>query len=229
MSKALTANIMLSLLMISSGVLAIAITPTDTFDSKQDQVDLEKIIPREFDGWKIDSSIVPLMANPDEVGVINKIYTQMLLRTYIDKQGERVMLSIAYNRNQRAALHVHRPEVCYLTSGFDIGNLSKTLVKTNIGPIPVMRLVARQGTRNEPITYWIRVGDILTSGWFGQTIASLRYGLTGTLPDGLLFRISTISNDEQASYRVQQEFLDSLMLAVRSGDRHWLVGRLAKS
>jgi EpsI family protein len=229
MSKAWTINIILGLLMMSSGVMAIVVTPTDTYDSKQDPVNLEAIIPREFDGWKIDSSVMPLMANPDEVGVIHKIYTQMLLRTYIDRQGERVMLSIAYNRNQRAALHVHRPEVCYLASGFDIGKLTKTNVATNIGSIPVMRLVARQGTRNEPITYWIRVGDILTSGWFGQTFASLRYGLRGTLPDGLLFRISTISNDEEASYRIQQAFLNSLLQAVPSKDRHWLVGHLATS
>jgi EpsI family protein len=229
MNKALNINIILGLLMMSSGVMAIVVTPTDTFDSKEDPVNLETIIPREFDGWKIDSSIMPLIANPDEVGVIHKIYTQMLLRTYIDKQGERVMLSIAYNRNQRAALHVHRPEVCYLASGFDIGELKKTNVSTNIGSIPVMRLVARQGTRSEPITYWIRVGDILTSGWFGQTFASLRYGLTGTMPDGLLFRISTISNDEKDSYRIQQAFLNSLMQAVRSKDRHWLIGHLATS
>jgi EpsI family protein len=229
MGKSLTVNIMLGLLMISSAVLAIVMTPTDTFDSKQDQVDLETIIPREFDGWKIDSSITPLVANPAEVGFNDKIYTQVLLRTYVDKQGELVMLSIAYNRNQRAALHVHRPEVCYLACGFNISKLTKTFVNTNIGPIPVMHLVARQGTRNEPITYWIRVGGTLTSGWFGQTMVTLRYGLTETLPDGLLFRISTISNDEQASYKVQQAFLASLLQSVRSGDRHWLVGLMAKS
>lgn len=213
--------------MITSGVLATAMTPTDLFADNQDKVRLADIIPSEFDGWRIDSSILPLMANPDEVGVVNKIYTQMLLRTYVNKQGERVMLSIAYNRNQRSALHIHRPEVCYLASGFDIGKLTKTTVNTNIGPIPVMRLVARQGARNEPITYWIRVGSDITSGWFGQTFTTLKYGLTGKLPDGLLFRTSTISNDAQSSYHIQQAFLNSLLQSMRSGDRHWLVGQMA--
>lgn len=227
MAKSLTVNLLLGLLMVSSGVVAMVITPTNQFDDKQDKVNLVTIIPSEFDGWKIDSSIVPLMANPDEVGLVNKIYTQMLLRTYVNQQGERVMLSIAYNRNQRAALHVHRPEVCYLASGFDISKLTKTTVNTNIGPIPVIRLVARQGTRNEPITYWIRVGDTITGGWFGQTFTTLKYGLTGTMPDALLFRTSTISNDEQSSYEIQQAFLTSLLQSMRSGDRHWLVGRMA--
>jgi hypothetical protein len=51
--------------------------------------------------------------------------------------------------------------------------------------------------------------------------------LTGTMPDALLFRTSTISNDEQSSYKVQQAFLTSLLQSMRSGDRHWLVGRMA--
>lgn len=89
-----------------------------------------------------------------------------------------------------------------------------------------MHLVAKQGGRNEPITYWIRVGDSLTRGWFEQRMAAFRYGLDGKVPDGLLFRISTISNDEQESYRIQQAFLTDLMRSMRTQDRHWLVGKL---
>jgi EpsI family protein len=227
MAKPLTVNLLLGLLMISSGVLTMVITPKEQFDSRHDEVNLAKIIPSEFDGWKIDASVTPLMANPDEVGLVNKIYTQMLLRTYVNQDGERVMLSIAYNRNQRAALHVHRPEVCYLTSGFSVSKLTRTTVNTKIGPIPVIRLVAREGTRNEPITYWIRVGNTITGGWFGETFTTLKYGLAGKIPDALLFRTSTISNDDQSSYKVQQAFLTSLLHSMRSGDRHWLVGRMA--
>jgi len=90
-----------------------------------------------------------------------------------------------------------------------------------------MQLVAKQGNRNEPITYWIRVGDSLTRGWFEQKLTAIGYGLTGIMTDGLLFRISTISNDEQDSYRIQQTFLTAMMQAVRSEDRYWLVGQLA--
>ena len=89
-----------------------------------------------------------------------------------------------------------------------------------------MRLVARQGIRNEPITYWIRVGDSLARGWIEQKVAAIGYGLTGTAPDGLLVRVSSISNDDQDSYRVQQDFLSGMLKAVRSEDRFWLVGHL---
>lgn len=229
MKKPFIVSLMMGLLMVSSAAITMVITPSAGIADQQNQIDLEALIPSEFNDWKIDVSAESLMVNPDVKEMINKIYSQTLSRTYINSQGERVMLSIAYGRDQRKDLQVHRPEVCYLTSGFDIGKLTKTFVDTTIGRIPVMHLVAKQGARNEPITYWIRMGDSVTRGWFEQKAATLSYGLTGKVPDGLLFRVSTISNDEQDSYRIQQIFLTSLLQAVRSEDRHWLVGRLAQS
>jgi EpsI family protein len=89
-----------------------------------------------------------------------------------------------------------------------------------------MRLVARQGARNEPITYWISEGDSITRGWIEQKLTAIGYGLTGKVPDGLLVRVSSLSNDEQGAYWAQQVFLSALLRAVRSEDRFWLVGRL---
>lgn len=224
MKKPLTISIILGLLMVSSGALTMVMTPS--LQAKQSKIDLETLIPREFNGWKVDSAAVSLMINPDIKETINKIYSQTLSRTYINRQGERVMLSIAYGTDQSTDLQIHRPEVCYLSGGFEVGEMTKTFVETTIGRIPVMHLVAKQGTRNEPISYWIRVGDSLTRGWLEQKVVALSYGLTGKVPDGLLFRVSTISNDEQDSYRIQQTFLTALLQAVRSEDRYWLVGRL---
>jgi EpsI family protein len=226
MKKPFIVSFIMGLLMVSSGALTMVMTPSVEIAKQQNRINLEAMIPGEFNGWKIDLSVVTLMVNPDAQGLLNKIYNQTLSRTYINNQGDRVMLSIAYGRDQRTDLQVHRPEVCYLANGFDIGKMTKTIVDTTIGRIPVMHLVAKQGARNEPITYWIRVGDSLTRGWFEQKAAALSYGLTGKVPDGLLFRVSTISNDEQDSYRIQQTFLTALLQAVRSEDRHWLVGRL---
>src|SRR5450759_1808926 len=228
MKKPFIVSFIMGLLMVSSGALTMVMTPSVEIAKQQNQINLEAMIPGEFNGWQIDLSVVTPMVNPDVQGLLNKIYNQTLSRTYINNQGDRVMLSIAYGRDQRTDLQVHRPEVCYLANGFDIGKMTKTIVDTTIGRIPVMHLVAKQGARNEPITYWIRVGDSLTRGWFEQKAAALSYGLTGKVPDGLLFRVSTISNDEQDSYRVQQTFVTTLLQAVRSEDRA-LAGRSAGS
>ncbi|MEQ1837174.1 MAG: exosortase-associated protein EpsI, B-type [Candidatus Nitrotoga sp.] len=226
MKKSFIVSLILSLLMASSAALTIVMTPSAEVADQQNKINLETIIPSKFNDWKIDLSVTPPLVNPDVTGTVNKIYSQTLSRTYINNQGERVMLSIAYGRDQRTDLQIHRPEVCYRTAGFNIGELTKTFVDTSIGRIPVMRLVAKQGVRNEPITYWIRMGDSLTRGWLEQKAATLKYGMAGKVPDGLLFRVSTISNDEQDSYEIQQAFLTTLLQAVRSEDRHWLIGRL---
>jgi EpsI family protein len=229
MSKPFAVSLIMGLLMVSSSILSMVMAPSVDSADQLVQLDLEAMIPGEFGNWKIDLPAASLMINPEVNGTVSKIYTQTLSRTYINNQGERIMLSIAYGRDQRTDLQVHRPEVCYRTGGFDISNMTQTFVDTTLGRIPVMHLVAKQGIRNEPITYWIRMGDSLTRGWFEQKAATLRYAMIGKVPDGLLFRISTISNDEQDSYRIQQIFLTALLQAVRSEDRHWLVGRLTPS
>ena len=226
LNKPVIVSLILGMLMVLSGVLTKVMIHNITFTEHQETINLESLIPLEFSNWKIDLSSAPYLVNPDAEGVIKKLYSQILSRTYINNAGERVMLSIAYGSNQSTDLHVHRPEQCYLASGFDIGKMTKTTVDTTIGRIPVMQLVAKQGRRNEPITYWIRVGDSLTRGWVEQKLKAISYSFTGKVPDGLLFRISTISNNEQESYRIQQEFLTTMLQAVRSEDRYWLVGQL---
>ena len=229
MKKPFIVSLIVGLLMVLSAAITIAITPSVEITNQQNQINLESLIPREFNGWQIDTSGATVVVNPEVKGAINKLYSQTLSRTYINNQGERVMLSIAYGRDQRTDLQIHRPEICYLSDGYEVGKLTKTFVVTTIGRIPVMHLVAKLGTRNEPITYWIRMGDFVTRGWFEEKAATLRYMMSGKVPDGLLFRVSTISNDVQNSYRIQQLFLASLLPAVKRDDRHWLVGRLAQT
>ena len=224
MKRPLIISLIMGMLMVLASALTVLMTPSVM--SSDPKLDLEAIIPGEFNGWKVDLTVAAFLVNPDESRFINKIYAQTLSRTYINKIGERVMVSIAYGSDQTKDLQVHRPEICYRSAGFDIGKMTKTFVDTTLGQIPVMRLVAKQGLRNEPISYWIRVGDSLTRGWFEQKLTTIRYGLTGKVPDGLLFRVSTITNDEQDSYRIQQAFITDLLKAMRGEDQYWLVGKL---
>lgn len=216
----------LGLLMMSTALLSKVMSPVSQMNKLQDKLHLETMIPREFASWKTDQSASAMVVNPDGQGLLNKIYHQTLSRTYINSKSERIMLSIAYGGDQSTDLHIHRPENCYVAAGYDVGRISKIFVDSTIGQIPAMRLVAKQGSRNEPLIYWIRVGDSLTRGWFEQKLTAMGYGLTGKLPDGLLFRVSTISNDETDSFRIQQKFVSELLQAMKQEDRYWLVGSL---
>lgn len=225
MKKPVIVSLVMGIFMVLSSALAMLATPTLIDSDTTDKLNLEAIIPKEFDGWKMDLTHVEPLVSPEVKGEISKIYDQTLSRTYINGRGERVMLAIAYGADERVESQVHRPEICYAANGFDIKKMAKLFLDTTFGQIPVMHLVAKQGNRNEPITYWIKIGNSLTRGWFEEKWATFRYELTGRVPDGLLFRISTISNDEQASYQVQQTFLRDLLKSMRSEDRQWLVGQ----
>lgn len=227
MKKPFIISLVLGVLMMLSAGLTVFMTPK-AVGSDFHKLNLEAIIPAEFGAWKMDTTGLSALVSSDVKDTINQIYNQTLSRTYVNDKGERVMLEIAYGGDQSTDMQVHRPEICYRSGGFEVGKVFKSFVDTSIGQIPVMHLVARQGLRNEPITYWIRVGDSLTRGWLEQKLAAFRYGMKGQVPDGLLFRISTISEDEQSSYQTQQAFLAALLPAVRSEDRFWLIGKMGR-
>uniref|UniRef100_UPI0028A7F8CF exosortase C-terminal domain/associated protein EpsI n=1 Tax=Massilia oculi TaxID=945844 RepID=UPI0028A7F8CF len=90
--------------------------------------------------------------------------------------------------------------------------------------LPVKRLVARLSERNEPITYWITIGDKATKAGIQQKLRRLAYGLSGEIPDGMLVRVSTIGSDRHAAWRVQDRFVVDLLAALAPRDRAHLIG-----
>lgn len=217
-------NLVIGSLMAGAAFGAVALKPTKKISTEQDKFDLEVMIPKTFGTWKLDETVVPLKLDPETQRKLAKIYDQTLSRTYINQRGEQVMLSIAYGGDQSSNLQVHKPEVCYTAQGFEVmKNVGGQLV-TQYGQLPIKRLVAVQNMRNEPITYWITVGDKAIKTGLEQRIQSLSYGLTGKVPDGMLVRVSTISRDEAQAYQVQDTFVNDMLRAVDDKARVRLVG-----
>jgi EpsI family protein len=217
--------LLIGLLMFAGAGLAYVMTPTKKIASESDKVNLEKMIPESFGDWKIDTSIVPVLPSPELLATLEKIYNQTLARTYINSKGRHIMLSIAYSDDQYEGLNTHRPEICYPAQGFDILKGAVGQLVTRYGKLPVTRLLAQQRARNEPITYWVIVGDKVTFFGLPHKLAQLRYGLTGTVADGMLVRVSSIDRDENGAYQLQQEFLDAMLAGMSDKDRARIAGR----
>jgi len=209
--------------MLAAAGLALALTPVKRMGDQR-KINLETMVPAKFGDWSIDPTIVPVMVSPDAQAVIDKIYNQTLARTYVNARGERVMLSIAYGGDQSDAMQVHRPEVCYSGQGFQILRGVVGYMATTYGELPVKRLFAKKGGRNEPITYWVTVGDRATHVGIKQKLAQLRYGLTGTVPDGMLVRVSSIASDDAVAYRLQDAFVKDMLSALSDADRVRVIG-----
>lgn len=219
-------HLVIGLCMFAAAGLALALKPSVMMSDAGPQLDLEVLIPKTFGDWKIDDTIVPLIANPEQDAILDKIYSQTLSRTYVNSKGERMMLSIAYGGDQSRSMQVHRPEVCYTAQGFQVGKMEKSTINLNGASLPVMKLVATQGPRTEPIIYWVNIGGDAVRGNLEQGLARLRYGLTGKVPDGLLFRVSAISEDLQQSYASQEVFVRDLLASLTPEQRLKLTGAI---
>jgi EpsI family protein len=224
MNRRFASSAVLGLAMAGTSALTGALTPTVRLSQAQAAFSLAHMIPARFADWTVDASVVPLQPDPERQSVLEKIYDQTLSRTYINSAGERVMLSIAYGGDQSRALQVHLPEVCYVAQGFDMLKVGEGALATRFGQVPVKRLVARQDSRNEPITYWITVGDKAINSSFEQKLQRLAYGLSGKIPDGMLVRVSTIQTDEQRAYQLQDRFVGQLLDALGPAGRVRLLG-----
>ena len=226
MKKSFAISVVLGLMMVTASGLTKVVTPSVKMADTQPKFQLETMIPQRFGDWRVDPSLVPLAVDPDTQARLDRIYNQTLSRTYINSEGQRVMLSIAYGGDQSDNMGVHYPETCYTAQGFEVMHAATGDVATHYGAIPVKRLYAVSGARHEPITYWITIGKRATHSGMEQKFARLRYGLTGMVPDGMLVRVSTIDVDERAAYGAQERFINAMLDALDEPARVRLIGAI---
>lgn len=215
--------ILMAALMFSASVGAIALRP-DQKVADISGISLEKMIPKQFGEWREETQGGLQVVNPQTQALLDKLYSQILTRMYVNKDGYRVMLSLAYGSDQRGALQAHKPEVCYPAQGFTLHSTKAAPLTTPFGDIPAQRLYTTLGPRQEPVTYWFTVGDEAVQGKLQKRLVDLRYGLTGQIPDGLLFRISSIDGNQTRANQLQDQFVNQLLQAIPPADRKRLSG-----
>ena len=198
--------------------------PTAHLADSRAKVDLEQLFPATFGVWKVDTSLPVQLVAPDMQQFLAKIYSQTLSRTYINNQGQRIMLSVAYGGDQSDATRAHRPEVCYPAQGFQIIASQTGVVDTPAHPLRVRQLVAKAGGRVEPISYWVTVGDRTALSRTEQKLAQLSYSTRGVIPDGMLVRVSNIEANSALAYQLHGNFINQMISAMPVSVRSRIVG-----
>lgn len=214
----------LSALMCAASVGAIVARPSIKTADEGPKISLEAMIPKQFGDWRDEPQRISQIINPQTQELLDKLYSQILTRTYVNSDGYKIMLSLAYGSDQRGSLQAHNPEVCYPAQGFKLHNTEFLPLSTPIGTIPAQRLLASLGQRQEPVTYWFTMGDKAVQSKFERRLVQLSYGLTGRIPDGLLFRISSIDGDQARANRYHDKFVNQLLQAIPPNDRVRLSG-----
>ncbi|MCW7537308.1 EpsI family protein [Aquabacterium sp. A7-Y] len=201
-------------LMLLAAAMAVVARPSIKMAETGPKVDLESVFPKQFGDWRIDDRMPVILPAPDVQEQLDKIYSQVLARTYINGRGERIMLSVAYGGDQSDGMQVHRPEICYPAQGFQVLSQQPDQLQLGSRMLPVQKLNTRLGSRHEPLIYWIVVGDQIVASNTQQKLAQLGYGLRGRVPDGMLVRVSSIDVDSQKAYAAQTAFLRDISTSI---------------
>jgi EpsI family protein len=219
-ARVLRAAWLLAAMLVAVG-LAQWLKPTHHLADEMAPVRLMDQVPAAFSGWRVDPGTAPVLPDPSLQARLDSVYDQTLARTYVHDGGQRVMLTIAYGRDQSSEITaVHRPEFCYAAQGFNVQGQGVARVPLAAGPLTVQRLVGTLGTRVEPITYWVTLADRATLPGVGRKLAQMQMGLRGNVADGMLVRVSTIAGPPGSdAYAAQDRFLQDLARALPQGVR----------
>ena len=190
-------------------------------------IDLERALPASFGEWHLDPETEPVAPTPDVKAKLELIYSQIVSRTYVNAAGERMMLTVAYGGDQSDALKAHRQEACYAAQGFVIHGLSHGTASAAGRTIPVTRMVAVRGERVEPVTYWFTMGDRVVLGRGERLRVQVASGLEGRVPDGMLVRVSSLSEDAPGAFAAQQAFLAAIFAPMPDAQAARFVGKAA--
>ncbi|MDF1690459.1 MAG: EpsI family protein [Cycloclasticus sp.] len=219
-------SLLLLTCMLIATSLGLLMKPTLKMAEQGPRLDLETMIPKKFGDWHELTQKTAFIINPVQKEVLDNIYAQTLSKTYINSGGDIIMLSIAYGDDQSDAKRLHYPEVCYPAQGFQVLSTQNGMVNTAFGDIRVKRMLTVLGNRIEPLTYWTTVGSHVVLGGVETKLAQLGYGFKGQIPDGLIFRVSSITPKAEVGYEMQQSFIRQLFDSISADNRLKLAGLL---
>lgn len=212
-------------LMVAGAGASMLLKPTKMMADMKPPIVLHTDVPEGFGDWKVDPTMIPVLPDPTVQNKLDALYSETLNRTYINSRGQRIMLSIAYGRNQNSeSTAAHRPEFCYVAQGFAIRGFGKDKVALPAHALNVVRLEAQADRRVEPITYWVTLNEDASTPGIDRKLQQLRYGLQGYIVDGMLMRISSLADalaptGGKPDYHLHDQFIADLEKAMSNGSR----------
>lgn len=211
-------SLLLAVLMVVAAIGAVYAKPT--LQAGKEAPSLEDIVPHEFGDWHEESeSDQQVSLSTDGERSQDQPYDQVLSRTYVNSSGDAVMLALAYAKEQKQDVKIHRPEVCYVAQGYTLlsKNDAEFFLSPNIPTAQGKRLLTKRDGRIETVSYWVRVGNEYPRGGLDARMVIFKDGLKGKIDDGILVRASIIIANEagaDAAFEKQERFMADLARTV---------------
>lgn len=209
--------------MLATSAAAIALTPRAR-ETSLPPGGLNRAIPRQLGQWRFVSAS-GLVLPPQDL-TEKRTYDQVLTRTYSHPDGGLdVMLLIAYGGGQTGVLTIHRPEACYPAQGITLSG--RQTVQVPIAPgrdVTGIFWSGESDIRSEQLLYWTRIDHFFPETWAAEHIAVISSNLARRLPDGVLVRMSVLSNDTASSIKRLKMFALDIVAHVGPAGRRIMLG-----
>lgn len=170
---------------------------------------VEALMPAQVGAWSFSSASGAILPPPDATA--DRVYDNIVTRSYTASNRPPVMLVVAYSNVQDGMLQVHRPEFCYTAAGFALSPTADVAITDATGArhgANTFSATARE--RTEQVLYWTRIGESFPQSWLQQRLSVMKSNLRMRTPDGLLARISVADTEPERALRMLQEFVADL-------------------
>jgi EpsI family protein len=143
--------------------------------------------------------------------------SDVLLRQYVNPQGERVQLYVGYHDGGKGAGEIHSPKHCLPGSGWQELSSLRSRLPVAGGELKLVRAVYQKGDSKELFLYWYQVrGDSISEEYslkLAEIANSVRYGRR----DAAFIRNSVpFGGDERQALAIGERFVGDFYPTIRS-------------
>ncbi|QKJ66851.1 EpsI family protein [Deefgea piscis] len=227
MNNKLITHTILCFLMLFSALFTWYLTSKDSKINFSAPEKLAMTIPAKIGEWTEEVQNTNVVVNPELEASVNRLYSDVLSRTYVNNKGDRIMLVIAYGEDQREGNALHYPEVCYPAQGFVIDSSKDDSILIANKDLRVRRVMTNHSQeRFEPVTYWTTLSGEVVRGNVEKKTKEIMKKWHGDVLDGYLIRVSTIDKNPQSAFSIQDSFIRELIKSLDKGMAARLAGDL---
>lgn len=174
-----------------------------------DRPPLERLIPGRIGSWSRQPFSDVLIPRGEDAE--DKTYDDVFTGYYSASGGSGITLLVAYGSAQVGDTELHRPEVCYPAAGFQLRRWPDVTLRLPGRRVPAVVMTATAPERTEQMLYWSRIGTVFPTSSVGQRWAILKQTLRGSVPDGVLVRMSAIGTDREEGLRMLESFAGQML------------------
>ncbi len=185
--------------------------------------DPASVLPQRVDDWQAVAPEEVILPSPDQL--TDRVYDELAIKAYVRPDMPPITVVMAYGARQDYTFQLHRPEICYVASGFDILDVQKRILPIAGQPVPGNAMLAARGNRMEAVLYWARIGDSFAQSLWEQRLAVARGVGHWQVDEGVLLRLSMPAPVDESAFPALTEFASRMVELSGPRGRQVLLGR----